>query len=338
MKKLAGFLALGLLSTVLNGHHANVEHDTSVVQELEGQVMTLSWRNPHVRLTLGVPGGDGTEQTWDLEAQDVNSLGRRGLGPELIPLGGTIRVAGHPSRSGNSLYVTNLLLPDGTEIRTRGNPEPRWSTKHIGFDDDPLYTEPSLEAANGSQGIFRVWLRRQGSGFPSDLPLTPEAQAVQAAWSEADDLTVQCIAGGMPGVMTRVSAPHPIDFVERDGDIVIRIEVFDVVRTVHMNPDVDTSFQPPSPLGYSEGHWEGNTLIVRTTRVNWPYFDSIGIVPQSETVETTERFTLSDDETQLTYDLEVSDPGTFTEPVSARWEFNWRPDMVVEPYECTLDG
>ena len=44
--------------------------------------------------------------------------------------------------------------------------------------------------------------------------LTPEAQAVQAAWNPEDDLTMQCIAGGMPGVMTRVSAPHPIDFVQ----------------------------------------------------------------------------------------------------------------------------
>jgi len=54
-------------------------------------------------------------------------------------------------------------------------------------------------------------------------------------------------------------------------------------------------------------------------------------------VEQTTAVTLSDDETGLTYDLEVSDPEMFTEPVSARWEFNWRPDMVVERYGCTLD-
>ena len=143
---------------------------------------------------------------------------------------------------------------------------------------------------------------------------------------------------GMPAVMTRVSGPHPIDFVERSGDIVIRVESFDAVRRVHMNSDVAVSSQPRSSLGYSEGRWEGNTLIVLTTRVNWPYFDINGSIPLSENVEITERFTLSDDETQLTYDLEVSDPKTFTEPVSSHWEFNWRPDLVVEPYECTLDG
>ena len=96
------------------------------------------------------------------------------------------------------------------------------------------------------------------------------------------------------------------------------------------------SRRPPWGIRWDAG--DGNTLIVRTTRVNWPYFDSIGIVPQSEAVEIAERFTLSDDETRLTYDLEVSDPATFTAPVSARWEFGWRPDMVVEPFDCTLDG
>ncbi len=335
---MTGFLALGLVSTGVSGHHANAEHDTNIVQELEGQVMTVSWRNPHVHMTLIVPAEDGTEQTWDLEAQDVNSLGRRGLGPEMIPLGSTIRVAGHPSRFQASLYVTNVLLPDGTEIRTRGNTEPRWSTRHLGFDNDPLYSNPPLDADDGSQGIFRVWLRRQAGGFPSELPLTPQARAVQAAFDEADNLTNQCITGGMPGVMTRVSAPHPINFVASGADIVMRVEVFDVVRTVHMNPDVDASSQPLSRLGYSEGRWNENTLIVRTTRVNWPYFDSSGSTPLSEAVEIMERFTLSDGETQLSYDLEVSDPETLTEPVTAHWEFEWRPDMVVEPYQCIFDG
>ncbi len=142
----------------------------------------------------------------------------------------------------------------------------------------------------------------------------------------------------MPAVMARLSAPHPIDFVEQDGDILLRVEVFDVVRTIHMNSNESAVSQPRSRLGYSVGQWEGSTLIVRTSAVSWPYFDGNGRVPLSEAAEIVERFTLSDDETRLTYDLEVTDPGTFTEPVSARWELVSRSDMVVEPYECTLDG
>ena len=140
-------ILLALLSAVAVGHHANVEHDTRVVEELEGQITSMSWRNPHVSMTLSVPGEGGASETWELEAQDVNSLGRRGLHPDLVPVGATVRVAGHPSRIRNSLYVTNLLLPSGTEIKTRGNVQPRWSSEHIGFDNDPFLAEPPIQAA-----------------------------------------------------------------------------------------------------------------------------------------------------------------------------------------------
>ncbi|MGI9259378.1 MAG: DUF6152 family protein [Gammaproteobacteria bacterium] len=337
MKKLGAALLMALMTTVSIAHHANVEHDTGIVEELEGQITTISWRNPHVRMTLNIVGENGANEIWELEAQDVNSLGRRGLSEDLVPVGVSVKVAGHPSRSRNSLYVTNLLLPNGTEIKTRGNLPPRWSSEHIGFDNDPFNAEPPVQAADTAEGIFRVWLRDQAGRFPSDLPLTPEAREASSDWTEADSLSIQCIAGGMPAVMSRLSGPHPMDFVEQDGDILIRLESFDVVRIVHMDANEDVESQPYSRLGYSVGRWDERALVVTTTAINWPYFDPGGRLPLSEAAEVNERFTLSDDETKLTYDIEVTDPGTFTEPVSTRLEFSWRPDLIVEPYECTLD-
>ena len=70
---------------------------------------------------------------------------------------------------------------------------------------------------------------------------------------------------------------------------------------------------PPSPLGYSVGRWDGRTLVVDTTRVNWPWVDNSG-TPQSQAVEFEERFTVSADQTRLDYQLTVTDPATFTEP------------------------
>ena len=49
----------------------------------------------------------------------------------------------------------------------------------------------------------------------------------------------------------------------------------------------------PSPLGYSVGRWENDSLIVTTTAIDWIYFDEIG-TPQSPALETEEIFTLSD--------------------------------------------
>ena len=105
-----------------------------------------------------------------------------------------------------------------------------------------------------------------------------------------------------------------------------------------MGSDTDPAEQPATALGYSTGRWDGEVLVVSTSRINWPYFDHQGRIPQSDSVEMTERFTVSDDGNQLIYDLTVNDPATFTEPVSGRWLMNWRPDLTVEPYECIAEG
>jgi len=329
------FLTFLLVPLTSMGHHSNAEFNFSLTQEVEGRVSMISWRNPHVRLMLNVVGSDGTEAVWDLEAQDVNSLGRRGLGPEMIQEGDIVRVAGNPStRRGNSMYVTNVLLPNGIEIKMRGNPEPRWSDELIGFDLPVV--EEIRAAAGGVQGIFRVWWNEESRQFPTDLPLIASARAAQASWDPVDHLTLKCVAGGMPGVMTRVPAPHPIDFTEQGDGIVLRVEVFDIVRTIHMGTDLNASQQSPTPLGYSQGRWEGDTLFVHTTRVSWPYFNQSGSIPQSEAVEINERFTVGDDD-RLVYNIVVTDPATFTEPVSARFVLGWRPDLVVEPYRCIPD-
>ena len=78
----------------------------------------------------------------------------------------------------------------------------------------------------------------------------------------------------------------------------------------------DAGVQPPSHLGYSVGRWEGSTLIVETTKINYPWVDNEARTPQSPDVRTTERFTLSEDQSRLDYELIITDPVTFTEPAT----------------------
>ena len=84
-----------------------------------------------------------------------------------------------------------------------------------------------------------------------------------------------------------------------------------------------------------------DSLVVTTTRVNWPYIKLNGLVavPQSTDSEMVERFEISADGSRLSYSFTIADPATFTRPVRADnytvWQ--WLPGAVVEPYECTLD-
>ena len=169
-----------------------------------------------------------------------------------------------------------------------------------------------------------------GSRPQSILEFTEEAIAAREALDPLDNYAERCEPGGMPRIMRN---PHPFEFVDHGSEISLASELYDLVRTIHMGsaPPPDA---PASPLGYSTGRWEGNTLIVTTTRINWPYFDNIG-TPQSEVVEMLETFTVSDDQTRLDYRLRITDPGTFAEP--AIFERFWLAlGERVELYDCTV--
>ena len=114
-----------------------------------------------------------------------------------------------------------------------------------------------------------------------------------------------------------VPMSQPLSFVLTDnGDsIKLQTEYFGTQRTIHVDDDTDPDSHPASHLGYSVGHWEGNSLIVETSRINYPYYNSGG-APMSEDVRVTEHFIPSEDQTELAYKLTVVDPLTFTEPAT----------------------
>ena len=130
--------------------------------------------------------------------------------------------------------------------------------------------------------------------------------------------------------------PFPIQFIDQGDTITLNIEEWDNSRTIFMGADPEAD-APYSRLGYSVGRWEGDTLVVETNRINYPFFNDQGI-PQSEAVEFVERFTLSEDETRLDWTATLVDPETFTEPVTMHdmhWE--WIPTNEIKPYDCVVD-
>ena len=121
----------------------------------------------------------------------------------------------------------------------------------------------------------------------------------------------------MPAMML---TQNPLEFVDEGPIIRVRTEYYDLVRTIHMDRDEIPAGTPYSHLGYSIGRWEGDDLVVETTRINWPYLDNRG-TPLSDALTVIERFSLSDDQSSLAFRIEMIDPETFTEPaiLSGHW-------------------
>ena len=92
MSRTASLLGLLFLPFVAIGHHSTAEYDRSVVLEFEAEVVRVLWRNPHVRLTVQTQRDDGTEELWDLEAGDVNSMDRRGIRRDLVHIGDAVKI------------------------------------------------------------------------------------------------------------------------------------------------------------------------------------------------------------------------------------------------------
>ena len=332
------FLALPI---AVRGHHSvAASYDTNEVLEKAGEVTSLSWRNPHVRFELRVDGAESTE-LWTVEMTSLTNLRRAGLEGQLISVGDSIRVAGNPGRfAPATLYAGNILLADGEEVVLGPRGEQRWAGRTLEADGP----EGSGDPSSPELGIFRVWStpRDQPLLLPEDVnpdfdfdnyPLTVAARAsVDTFDPEADSPILNCVSKGMPTIMEQ---PYPMQFLRQGEDIILHMEEYDTLRMIYMDPSATDEGQPNTKLGYSTGRWEGDTLTVRTTRLNWPYFDVVGI-PQSENSEILERFTLSEDGSRLDYSMTVTDPANFTEPVTVEKFWVWYPQMTVEPFRCRI--
>jgi len=324
----------------LHAHHSTAEYDGGGIVEAAGEVTKVVWANPHVRLEIRAPAENGAAELWYLEGQSPGDLDRARIPRDLVKVGDRVTFAGNPSsRRERHMYVTNVLLPDGTEIVLRANAAPRWSKDRY-LSHLQATVDPARAAADRGEGIFRVWVPTASKtpDWAGDPPLTDSARAAWAAFDPVrDDPVLNCRPPGMPQVITR-SGRFAIRFVRMGDDIVLKNEYREIDRVIHMSAAADAGARTPTALGWSTGRWEGETLVVTTTDIDWPYFQLYGLegVPQSTEVTLVERFTPSADGQELSYDIEVTDPLTFTRTLVAAGyrTFRWRPGFEFLPQDC----
>jgi len=327
MTRIAALIVL-LTPWAVNAHHSVAAfYETESSSEVSGTITSVQWVNPHISFTLESTNDANEVETWTIESGPVNNMERNGISRDQIEIGSEVTVVGQLARRGQvGMYASTVRQADGERVALRGRTAaPR---------------DPSQSSAGSEpEGLFRVWTRGRAYGDHVNdsatgfaLPYTPAAQAARERYNPAtDDTALKCLQQGMPGIMDN---PFPIEFVADGDDIELRLEEWSVARTIRMSDYGDPDVQVFTRQGYAIGRWEGDTLIVHTSKIDWPFFDDVG-TPQSMDVDVVERFSLSPDGNRLDYEITVTDPATFTEPVSLDGYWDWISGEEVKSYECT---
>lgn len=150
------------------------------------------------------------------------------------------------------------------------------------------------------------------------------------AGPEARPLAERCLlsfssSGGPP--MLPILYNNHYQIVQSPGYVMILVEMVHDARIIRMSdsplPDAHRRW-----LGDSLGHWEGDTLVVETSRIN----PSQRFRNASENFKITERFTRVG-ATRINYEFTVSDPETWVSEWSAQIPFNATDDTMYE-YAC----
>jgi hypothetical protein len=109
--------------------------------------------------------------------------------------------------------------------------------------------------------------------------------------------------------------PFPFQIIQSQRDIAFAYEFATANRVVNMGKAKEAAVD--TWMGTSNGHWEGDLLVVDVTGLNGnSWFDRSGNF-QTDTTHVVERFTLSDAD-HINYEATIEDPAIYTRP----WKIN----------------
>ena len=168
------------------------------------------------------------------------------------------------------------------------------------------------------------------------IPYKPDALAKRdenrANWPKTDP-EAACF---LPGTPRATYLPYPFQIVQGDGDILFSYSFAAANRAVHMANHRKLDDVPVDMwMGWSNGHWEGDTLVVEVlANDDRTWLDRAGNY-HSSAMKVTERYTPLD-ENRLQYEATIDDPETFTKPwtISMQLYKNTEPNAELLEYKC----
>jgi hypothetical protein len=168
------------------------------------------------------------------------------------------------------------------------------------------------------------------------IPYTPaglkKRTENQAGWPKSDP-EAKCY---MPGLPRATYMPYPFQIVQGQKDILFVYEYASSNRIVHMSNHTEAPVD--SWMGWSNGKWDGDTLVIEAKGFNdQSWFDRAGN-HHSDALVVTERYSVMPNSggNILNYEARIEDPKTFSRPWTIRMPLYRRvePNAQLLEYKC----
>jgi hypothetical protein len=188
----------------------------------------------------------------------------------------------------------------------------------------PVLALGAVGAVPGSRGVI------VGDVIPYQPWAAAQKRDNAEHWLDRDP-EVKCFLAGIPRSMYM---PHPFQIVQGANKVEMVFSYNSSGRTIHLDkvePPPDDTYN-----GFSQGRWEGDTLVTEVTHFNGKtWLDRAGNF-SSDALKVTERFTpigSLDDMLALQYEATIEDPKVLTGPFTIRMPLYRRVEPTAQLME-----
>ena len=144
----------------------------------------------------------------------------------------------------------------------------------------------------------------------------------------------RCITRGLPGAMMPGFYNHNYHILQTPDYVALVVEMIHDARIIPLDGRPGVSPHIRQWMGDSRGRWEGDTLVIETTRFNDKILRRGGtVLGGDDRLRVVERLTRVDADT-IDYQVTVTDPTIWTAPWTASIPMNRRSEGTLFEYAC----
>lgn len=176
-----------------------------------------------------------------------------------------------------------------------------WDLQDHSAAPGPFWQLGAIGAIPAGQGVV------EGNEIPYNPAALEQKKKNKANWP-AGDPEAKCYMAGIP---RSTYMPFPFQIIQSNKDILMAYEYASSNRLINMGKPIEAGSD--TWMGTSNGHWEGDTLVVDVTGLNGlAWFDRAGNWA-SDKLHVVERYKRRSNDV-MDYEATIEDPSVFTRP------------------------